>query len=98
MTFPQGDIAPGPWRCRKCYATRFETMCFGMNDDGATHCRHCDCARAECGWSIWLNYDQLPRSWQRSVTAQHAPKVLSLLGTKWPGCSVTYDARGPPSV
>jgi len=32
-TFAQGDAAPGePWRCAACYAQRFKTMCFGLND------------------------------------------------------------------
>jgi hypothetical protein len=30
----QGDPPPFDkgWRCRKCYETRFQTMCFGMNE------------------------------------------------------------------
>lgn len=58
--FPQGDITAGPWRCASCYAKRYETMCFGMNDDDAQHCQHCNKSRVDCGWSLWMAYDELP--------------------------------------
>ena len=32
-----------PWRCATCYRSRFKTMCFGMNEAGATHCQHPHC-------------------------------------------------------
>jgi hypothetical protein len=27
-----------PWRCATCYRSRFETMCFGMNEAGSAVC------------------------------------------------------------
>jgi hypothetical protein len=53
----------GNRRCATCYRSRFETMCFGMNEAGSTHCQHEPCGRApqsECGWSIIVPYDELP--------------------------------------
>jgi hypothetical protein len=50
------------WRCAKCYATRFQTMCFGMNDAGTggdsadplgIKCSNCGGLRSDCGWSLW---------------------------------------------
>lgn len=91
-TFPQGEPLPGPWRCRACYATRFKTMCFGQNDGGSgaagSRCRHCDKPRKECGWSIFMAYADLPSSWQRAMDRRHAPKIITLLRTKWPGANV----------
>ena len=59
--FQQGEAVAGqPWRCAACYAQRFKTMCFGMNDPLfgggdqaallAQPCRHCGKARGEGGW------------------------------------------------
>ena len=56
-------VVLGNRRCATCYRSRFETMCFGMNEAGATHCQHEPCGRApqsECGWSIIVHYDDLP--------------------------------------
>jgi len=94
-TFPQGDPTPGPWRCRACYATRYETYCFGMNEGGEV-CQYCAKTRQECGWSIWLRYDELTPGWQRTATARHAPRVMSLLQTKWP--NATFELVGPAPV
>ncbi len=41
VTFDHRDFPPsvegegGPWRCRSCYASRFKTMCFGLNESSA---------------------------------------------------------------
>lgn len=86
--FEQGQPQPGPWRCRECYAGRFQTMCFGLNDDGAAVCRHCDRPRTECGWTITMPYSALPGSWQRAMDRRHAPKAITLLQTKWPGAEI----------
>ena len=100
VTFDHNDWAPpagAPWRCRHCYANRFQTMCFGQNDtttpsssgDGTTdlaltYCQHCGKSMEEAGWSIWLNFDQLPGGFQATLTNRHGPKMLALLRTKWP--------------
>ena len=51
-TFEQGaEPASGePWRCAKCYQTRFQTMCFGANEatsfiEGTPNCQHCGTPR-----------------------------------------------------
>eukprot|EP01125_Pyxidicula_operculata_P020870 TRINITY_DN7842_c0_g1_i1.p1 TRINITY_DN7842_c0_g1~~TRINITY_DN7842_c0_g1_i1.p1 ORF type:complete len:505 (+),score=106.33 TRINITY_DN7842_c0_g1_i1:38-1552(+) len=79
-----------PWRCASCYATRFKTMCFGLNK-GGDKCQHCNKSKQDAGWSFWLHYNELPPKWQRSVTRRHAPKIISLLRTKWPTCEVGSD-------
>eukprot|EP00658_Telonema_sp_P-2_P032721 TRINITY_DN24155_c0_g1_i1.p1 TRINITY_DN24155_c0_g1~~TRINITY_DN24155_c0_g1_i1.p1 ORF type:complete len:506 (+),score=93.11 TRINITY_DN24155_c0_g1_i1:185-1702(+) len=93
--------APGadrPWRCASCYRGRFKTMCFGQNAAGAMVCEHCNKPQAEAGWSLWVGYDELPPGKQAGVTAQHAPKIISLLATKWPGCSLDFHGEPHPSV
>eukprot|EP00947_MAST-08B_sp_MAST-8B-sp1_P002785 g2785.t1 len=98
--FPQGEPVPGePWRCASCYAKRFKTMCFGQNDAGAESCVHCGKARADCGWSLWMDFSELPGGYQHSVTQRHAPKIITLLQTKWPGAKVDVgDLDNAPSV
>ena len=45
VTFDHRDFPPsaegegGPWRCRACYAGRFKTMCFGMNESSSARRR-----------------------------------------------------------
>jgi hypothetical protein len=106
VTFDHNDWAPpagAPWRCRHCYANRFQTMCFGQNDtttpsssgDGTTdlaltYCQHCGKSMEEAGWSIWLNFDQLPGGFQATLTNRHGPKMLALLRTKWPRAALTH--------
>ena len=35
VVYAQGELDPAaPWRCRACYATRFKTFCFGLNEAG----------------------------------------------------------------
>lgn len=89
-TYAQGPLPDDstPWRCAKCYATRFKTMCFGQNEAGAKVCQHCSRKIQDCGFSIWLSYDALPSGWKASVTARHAPKIITLLQSKWPGAQV----------
>lgn len=105
---PPRTYAPGElpaeteaWRCANCYRGRFKTMCFGQNDAGSVVCRHCDKPIKEAGWSQWMSYDELTPGWQSTVTARHAPKVISLLRTKWPACELTFGEKGDepaPSV
>jgi len=102
-TFEQGPPPPPdqPWRCSKCYATRFKTFNFGMNEPGATTCAACGASQVEAGWSLWLHYDELPGSWQARVTNRHGPKILTLLRTKWPGATspeLTSDPDSAPMV
>ena len=93
------------WRCASCYAGRFKTMCFGLNaaagDTAAVCCEHCGRPMVEVGWSIWVTYDQLPPSWQNTVTGRHGPKMLTLLRTKWPSAKLSHadvDHSDLPSV
>ncbi|GAB5353064.1 hypothetical protein AAMO2058_000006300 [Amorphochlora amoebiformis] len=90
--FKQGSITPGPWRCRTCYANRFKTMYFKLNPAGATKCEGpCGKSREEAGWSIWLDFKELPRSQQSVIHQREAPKIKKILWTKWPGAEITYN-------
>ncbi|GBG24018.1 Hypothetical Protein FCC1311_002362 [Hondaea fermentalgiana] len=87
-----------PWRCASCYRTRFETMCFGQNEAGTTVCQSCGQTRADAGYSLWLHFDELPLEWQRKMNRRHAPKLVSLLQTKWPDCTVECNEGKMPSA
>jgi hypothetical protein len=70
-----------------------------MNEaGGGAACQHCGKAQAECGWSFWLHFDALPPRWQRKLTARHAPKLVTLLQTLWPGAEVEFDSEKAPSI
>lgn len=96
------------WRCAACYSQRFQTFCFGVNDlkDGEANpkCENCGRLRSVSGHTIWLTYDELPNSWKASADRQFAPKIVSVLRTKWPGCQVEqvndekFGAGNWPSV
>ena len=96
------------WRCAACYSQRFQTFCFGVNDlkDGEANpkCENCGRLRSVSGHTIWLTYDELPSSWKASADRQFAPKIVSVLRTKWPGCQVEqvndekFGAGNWPSV
>lgn len=90
------------WRCATCYRTRFQTMRFGQNEGCEDVCAHCGTNRNQGGWSIWVPYKDLPIEWKKKMDNRYAPKVISLLRTKWPGCDLeevsSMDARGYPSV
>lgn len=98
--FNLGEFSTGSsWRCASCYAKRYETMCFGQNDANTTHCQHCGKSPKEAGWSLWLNYNDLTPKARRLVNRRYAPKIVTLLRTKWPGCEVTWEPEdNPPSV
>ena len=85
------------WRCARCYATRYETMQFGMNEPGAAACAACGRTRAEAGWSLWMHHDDLPPRQQGICASLHAPKFLTLLRSKWMGAEVDHEGE-PPSV
>merc|ERR1712137_98571 len=102
--FEQGEAEMDkPWRCSSCYRKRLSTWCFGANEAGATSCAHCNKPRAECGWTIWLPYSQLPSGWMGAMSRRYAPKIVSIIHTKWLDATVelqysTLDATALPSV
>lgn len=74
-------------------------MCFGMNDakaDGGNDpkCDNCARPRSVVGFTIWLRYDELPDKWKQSADRQFAPKVVSVLRTKWPGARIEVAEDG----
>lgn len=89
FSLKESDLINRNWRCRGCYETRFQTMCFGMNEIGTDRCQHCGGNRSAVGWTLWLSYNELPSSWQRYLDRQHGPQIITVLRTKWPGCEVT---------
>jgi hypothetical protein len=67
-------------------------MCFGLNepvDGDDACCRHCGGKRSAVGWTLWMQYDHLPKSWQAYLDRQHGPQLVTVLRTKWPACDVT---------
>ena len=89
----------GRWRCSRCYVKRNETMAFKMNDSGSETCMHCGGGKGECGWTMWMRYEQLPTGWQGSMNRRYQPKITTLLGTKWPSAEVNFDdEENPPSI
>lgn len=99
---PVGDRKT--WRCAGCYSTRFSTMQFGMNDwtpaeENDPICLVCARPRSKAGWTVWMAYNQLPASWQRSADKQFAPKIVTVLRTKWPGAKIVVpDPTAWPST
>eukprot|EP01061_Rhynchopus_euleeides_P047041 TRINITY_DN9229_c0_g2_i2.p1 TRINITY_DN9229_c0_g2~~TRINITY_DN9229_c0_g2_i2.p1 ORF type:complete len:547 (+),score=194.08 TRINITY_DN9229_c0_g2_i2:178-1641(+) len=85
---------PGPWRCASCYHSRFKTMCFGLNED-TPQCRHCGKDKADALWSLWVHYDDMPRSVQSLANRMFAPKLHVVLWTKWPNATVTVTGKTP---
>ena len=62
-------------------------------------CQHCNKKKEDCGWSIWLSYNELPHNWQRSCDRQYQEKIITLLNTKWPGVEVNFsNIENPPKV
>jgi len=96
--FTQSDMTM-PWRCASCYSTRFKTMCFGQNANGEK-CRFCGKKREEAGWSFYLAYDKLPPKMQRLVNRRHAPKIITLMHSKWPNAQISWgdNQEDAPSV
>lgn len=106
---PEAAIFPdrpdtASWRCRACYETRYQTMCFGMNEmtigtpSDQVVCSHCGKTKKEAGWTLWLPYERLPGGWQSHVDREDGPKITPLLGSKWPGCRVEFDNPNDPPV
>eukprot|EP00633_Aureoumbra_lagunensis_P006712 CAMPEP_0197309028 /NCGR_PEP_ID=MMETSP0891-20130614/7574_1 /TAXON_ID=44058 ORGANISM="Aureoumbra lagunensis, Strain CCMP1510" /NCGR_SAMPLE_ID=MMETSP0891 /ASSEMBLY_ACC=CAM_ASM_000534 /LENGTH=546 /DNA_ID=CAMNT_0042793877 /DNA_START=131 /DNA_END=1771 /DNA_ORIENTATION=+ len=75
-----------PWRCLKCYHSRFQTASFGLNHS-LLKCAVCGTGlrddKGNPNWSIWCAYKDLPKSTQRRVDRSYAPKLLSVLRTRW---------------
>merc|ERR1711924_457566 len=72
------------------YQTRFKTMCFGENAAPSTRiCKFCGRSQADAGWTIWRHYAELPEPVQRRIDRASAPKILSVLRTRWPRCQVS---------
>ena len=100
-TFEQGAVPEGAaaaaesWRCAHCYATRYKTMNFGMNEPGAIVCAACGKPRVEAGWSLWMHHDALPPRQQAIVANRHAPKALTLLRSKWLGVDIEHEGDAP---
>lgn len=86
---------PGPWRCRLCYAKRFQTMDFNLVPaDSPDACPKCEKPRKECGWSLWMPFADLPQKHQGTVMDRHAKKIEPILWTKWPAAEI-LAAEGP---
>jgi hypothetical protein len=85
--FELGQPEPGPWRCANCYRGRYQTMCFGQNED-TSHCRYCEKSKQDAGWSLWMHYNDLPAKSKGQITRRNAPKIVQILQTKWPRCDV----------
>ena len=49
-------------------------------------------------FSLWLPFAQLPPNLQRGLGIQHAPRLVSVLRTKWPEARIAWEADVPPSV
>jgi len=90
---------PGAWRCRCCYAKRFQTMDFQLvSADSPDWCPKCSKSREECGWSLWLPFSDLPAKAQAQVMERHAKKIETILWTQWPACEVVpLSDAGLPS-
>jgi len=78
----------GPWRCRMCYAKRFQTMNFKLVTGSPDQCPACNLPRKEVGYSLWIPYEDLPPSQQQRVKMRYAKKIEKVLWTKWPDASI----------
>jgi hypothetical protein len=87
----------GAWRCRLCYARRFQTMDFALVPaDSPDACPKCQKPRKECGWSLWLPFADLPPKHQGTVMDRHAKKIEPILWTRWPAAEITVAEGGMP--
>jgi len=89
---------PGAWRCCLCYDRRYKTMDFNLVPaDSPDWCPKCEKPRKECGWSLWIPFDELPPKRQAALMSQYAKKIEPLLGTKWPEAEIVeVSGRGLP--
>ena len=96
------EMEDGRWRCATCYVKRNETMAFRLNDAGTTTCQHCNKEKALCGWTMWMDYEELTSGWQSRMNRRHQPKITTLFGTKFIGAKVEFDdgksVENPPSI
>lgn len=99
-TFDQEDARyqrPGPWRCRLCYAKRFQTMDFALVPaDSLEWCPKCQKTRKECGWSLWMPFVDLPSRFQATIMDRFATKFETILWTKWPAAEIEAVAGRLP--
>ena len=94
--YEQGSpLTTGKWRCATCYVKRHETFAFALNE--GEKCQHCGKSASEIGWSIWMPFADLTPRWQYAMTKRYQPKFVTLIGTKWPRCTCTFEAgkKGP---
>eukprot|EP00949_MAST-11_sp_MAST-11-sp1_P004409 g4409.t1 len=94
--YEQGSpLTAGKWRCATCYVKRHETFAFALNE--GENCQHCGKSASEVGWSIWMPFADLTPRWQYAMTKRYQPKFVTLIGTKWPRCTCTFEAgkKGP---
>mmetsp|Transcript_48046 Transcript_48046/g.88498 ORF Transcript_48046/g.88498 Transcript_48046/m.88498 type:complete len:516 (+) Transcript_48046:48-1595(+) len=89
----------GAWRCRSCYAKRFQTMDFQLIPaESPDWCPKCNKSRKESGWSLWLPFSDLPDKAQAQIMERHAKKIETILWTRWPACEVvSLSDSGLPS-
>ena len=74
-------------------------MIFGMNEAGRESCVHCRRRREDCGWTLWMSYEDLPRAQKGVCSRMYSPKIVNLIRTKWPGAEVEFgDVTNPPAV
>jgi len=97
VTFDLGSPPPDnePWRCGSCYRSRFQTMQFGQNEPGSHNCSACGRSKEDAQWSLHFKYSDLPPEWRKKMDRRHAPKVVSILQTKWPDCVVSTTDGSP---
>ena len=77
-----------PWRCATCYADRFKTMNFGLNDAGTTTCSGCGKSKVDAMWSLWLSYAELSPRMKRRARYMYAPKLELILSTLYPHADI----------
>ena len=93
--FPENQYSCGSpptdrWRCQSCYAMRHETFCFGMNDPGTTACENCGKTQVDAGWSLWLQYHELPAQLQQVICDRQQTILEKVIRTKWPNAQISY--------
>mmetsp|Transcript_39799 Transcript_39799/g.96042 ORF Transcript_39799/g.96042 Transcript_39799/m.96042 type:complete len:484 (+) Transcript_39799:45-1496(+) len=86
--FPPPLAAGAAWRCASCYATRFQTMNFGLNDAGTTQCSACLKSQAESMHSVWLSFNDLSPRMKRRARQMYAPKLELVIATLYPKAEI----------
>ena len=87
-------LTPGAaWRCASCYATRFQTMNFGMNDASTTQCSACFKSQAEAMYSVWLSFNELSPRMKRRARQMYAPKLELVIATLYPKAEIVVHVK-----